>query len=133
MRKLFLFVCLCFSMPLLAAITVYEFESQEQEKRFQQLTSVLRCLQCQNQTLADTNSDLGGDLKLIIHEKIIAGDNDKIILGFMKDRYGEFILYEPELNQSNLFLWLAPVLFLVIILCGFLIWYKKHKGQMLND
>jgi cytochrome c-type biogenesis protein CcmH len=119
--------------PIFAGISVYNFDNDAQEKRFQHLTSILRCLQCQNQTLADTNSNLGDDLKDIIYEKIIAGENDEAIVLFMKERYGEFILYEPELSQSNLLLWLGPILFLLVLLGSGFLWYQKNKDKMFDD
>lgn len=121
------------SNTVFAAANIYQFETAEQEKRFQNLIFILRCPTCQNQNLADSNSMVAEDLKQIVYEKIVAGESDKVILDFMKQRYGAFILYEPEVSASNLFLWLGPFLFLVFALVGFLLWYKKNKKELPDD
>lgn len=127
--SIFLFI----SHAAFATANLYEFETAEQEKRFQELIFVLRCPTCQNQNLADSNSMVAEDLKQIVYEKIIAGESDQAILNFMKQRYGDFILYKPEVSASNIFLWLGPFLFLAFSLIGFLLWYKKNKSELPNE
>ena len=80
------------------------------------LASELRCLVCQNQSLADSNAELAVDLRRQIREQIAAGRSDEEILGFMVSRYGEFVLYRPRLNATTLLLWLGPAL---LVLAGF--------------
>ncbi len=110
-----------------AVIEVYEFDDQELEKRFIKLTYELRCPKCQNQNLADSNSELSLDLKAIVYEKLIAGETDQQILDFMKQRYGEFILFNPEMSQSNALLWAGPFIFLIVVVGGFLRWYMNNR------
>lgn len=110
-----------------ASIETYDFDDPELEARFQQLTAELRCPKCQNQNLADSDSDLSKDLKRIVYEKVKNGESDAQILSFMKERYGEFILFNPELNQSNAFLWAGPIIFLALALIFFLRWYSKNR------
>jgi cytochrome c-type biogenesis protein CcmH len=110
-----------------SAIDVYEFNDPVLEKRFQLLTYELRCPKCQNQNLADSNSELSLDLKQVIYEKLLAGETDQQIIEFMKQRYGEFILFNPELNQSNAFLWAGPFIFLLIVLAAFARWYFNNR------
>ncbi len=123
------FVLVFFSTisPCFAAIDVYEFEDPQLTARFKQLTSELRCPKCQNQNLAGSNSTLSLDLKQIVYEKLNAGESDQQILDFMKQRYGEFILFKPEMSQSNVFLWTGPVVFLVLFLVFFLRWYANNR------
>ena len=131
MRQVFLLIFISVlslvSTPSFATIDVYEFETPELEERFKLLTHELRCPKCQNQNLAGSNSTLSLDLKMIVYEKLIAGETDQQILDFMKKRYGEFILFKPEMNQSNVFLWVAPFIFVIIFLILFLRWYMTHK------
>ncbi len=131
-QKLFsLLFIFAFSTLAVAAIDSYEFKDPEIAKRFQKLTYELRCPKCQNQNLADSNSTLSMDLKQIVYEKLLAGESDEQILQFMKQRYGEFILFRPEMSKSNAFLWTGPIIFLVLFLILFLNWYRKNR--MIND
>ena len=75
------------------------------EKRFIELSSELRCLVCQNQSLLDSDSELANDLKEIIYEKINEGQSNNQIKNFLVQRYGEFILFKPLFNMANLLLW----------------------------
>jgi cytochrome c-type biogenesis protein CcmH len=84
------------------------------EKRVMDLASELRCLVCQNQTLADSHADLAVDLRNSIREQMQRGASDKEIVGFMTARYGDFILYRPPLKASTLLLWLGPFLLLAL-------------------
>ncbi|MDQ7050316.1 MAG: cytochrome c-type biogenesis protein CcmH [Enterobacterales bacterium] len=122
---------LLFSIQVIGAIDSYEFKDPEIAKRFHTLTYELRCPKCQNQNLADSNSTLSMDLKQIVYEKLLAGESDEQILQFMKQRYGEFILFRPEMTKSNAFLWTGPIIFLTIFLILFFNWYRKNR--MMND
>ena len=133
MSKWLVIFTIFFSFASHSAVEVFEFDSLEQEKRFQQLVAILRCPTCQNQNLADSNSMVAEDLKQIVYEKLKAGESDEQILSFMKVRYGEFILYEPEVSQSNMMLWSGPFLFLIISLVSFFVWYQRNKGRVDND
>ncbi|MEP7209107.1 MAG: cytochrome c-type biogenesis protein [Casimicrobiaceae bacterium] len=78
-----------------------------------QLAEALRCLVCQNQTIADSNADLAVDLRRQIREQIGAGRTDTQITQFMVDRYGDFVLYKPPLRATTLLLWGGPALLLI--------------------
>jgi len=82
------------------------------EKRVMALSSELRCLVCQNQTIADSNADLAADLRKEIREKMQQGSTDSEILDFMVARYGDFVLYRPPLKITTLLLWFGPLLLL---------------------
>ena len=78
------------------------------------LSSELRCLVCQNQTLADSNAGLAVDLRNSIREQMKGGASDQEIIGFMTARYGDFVLYRPPLKATTLLLWFGPFLLLAI-------------------
>lgn len=86
----------------------------ELQARYERLTDELRCLVCQNQTVADSNADLAKDLRNRTREMLLAGASDEEILEFMTERYGDFVLYRPPVSQRTVLLWTAPVLLLVI-------------------
>ena len=85
------------------------------EKRFIELSSELRCLVCQNQSLLESDSELANDLKEIIYEKINEGQSNNQIKKFLVQRYGEFILFKPLFNMANLLLWATPLLSFILI------------------
>ena len=83
------------------------------EKRVHNLAQELRCLVCQNQTIADSNAPLAVDLRNQIREQAAAGKTDKDIIDFMVARYGDFVLYRPPFKAATVLLWLGPFIFLV--------------------
>ena len=85
------------------------------EKRFIELSSELRCLVCQNQSLLESDSELANDLKEIIYEKINEGQSNNQIKKFLVQRYGEFILFKPLFNMANLLLWTTPIISFILI------------------
>ena len=90
------------------------FENQQQQDRFDQLTQELRCLVCQNQNLADSDAPLAHDLRREVHEMLMSGQSNEQIKQFLVERYGDFVLYRPPVQENTYVLWLAPLaLFLV--------------------
>jgi cytochrome c-type biogenesis protein CcmH len=84
------------------------------ERRVSHLAHELRCLVCQNQSLAESNAPLAQDLRNQIREQIAAGKSDQDVVDFMVQRYGDFVLYRPPFKASTFFLWAGPFLFLVL-------------------
>jgi cytochrome c-type biogenesis protein CcmH len=84
------------------------FDSPEQEARYIKLTTELRCLVCQNQNLADSDAPLAQDLRKEIHAMMLAGQTDEQLKVFLVERYGDFVLYRPEMKGNTLALWLIP-------------------------
>ncbi|MEI6459288.1 MAG: cytochrome c-type biogenesis protein [Pseudomonadota bacterium] len=84
------------------------------QARYEHLTNELRCLVCQNQTIADSNASLAGDLRREVREMIARGDTEAQIKDFLTARYGDFVLYDPPLSARTLFLWAAPGLFVLL-------------------
>ena len=84
------------------------------QARFEQITKDLRCLVCQNESIADSNVELADDLRRQVREMLVAGKSDDAIFDFMTDRYGEFVRFSPPLTPKTLFIWGAPFLMLVL-------------------
>ena len=108
-------VALWLSVPAYAIDTT-QFDDPKLQMRYLKLTHELRCMQCQNTSIADSNVDLAADLRHEVHDLIESGKSDDEIRAFMVARYGEFILFRPLVNARNLWLWLAPG---VLLLVGF--------------
>ena len=98
----------------LAIDTERAFDDPALQGRYETIIRELRCLVCQNETIADSNADLAADLRREIREMIAAGKSDDEIRDFMTERYGDFVLYRPPLSAKTLLLWTAPVLLLAI-------------------
>ncbi|MDQ1240769.1 MAG: cytochrome c-type biosis protein CcmH [Pseudomonadota bacterium] len=90
------------------------FDDPVLQERYENINRELRCLVCQNQTIADSNATLAQDLRREARDMIAAGQTDAQIREFMIERYGDFVLYRPRMTAGNLLLWAAPVLLLVI-------------------
>jgi len=84
------------------------------QHRYESINRELRCLVCQNQTIADSNATLAQDLRREVREMIAAGKTDAEIREFMIERYGDFVLYRPRMTAQNFLLWAAPVLLLLV-------------------
>ena len=82
------------------------------EARARVLSQELRCLVCQNQSIDDSNAELARDLRVLVRERLIAGDSDAAVLAYIEARYGEFVLLRPRFNMRTLLLWLTPLLLL---------------------
>jgi cytochrome c-type biogenesis protein CcmH len=91
------------------------------QARFEHITVQLRCLVCQNESIADSNVELASDLRRQVREMLVAGQSDDAIFKFMTDRYGEFVRFNPPLETKTLFIWGAPF---VMLLLGVLIVYR---------
>ncbi|KAB0464731.1 cytochrome c-type biogenesis protein CcmH [Vibrio kanaloae] len=97
-------------------VELFEFDNSEQQQRAISLAKRLRCPQCQNQNLIESNSPIAKDLRLVVFNRVKAGESDREITQYMTERFGEFVLYKPAMNASNLLLWLLPsLLFLLFI------------------
>ncbi|MGQ0599541.1 cytochrome c-type biogenesis protein [Aquabacterium sp.] len=107
-------------------------DNPEQEARMMAIASELRCLVCQNQTIADSHAGLAIDLRQQIREQLQQGKNEQQIRDYMTTRYGNFILYRPPVDNNTLLLWFGPGLLAVGGL-GFLWWNLRRRARMAAD
>jgi cytochrome c-type biogenesis protein CcmH len=96
------------------AIDTTELPDPTLQSRYSALTHELRCMQCQNQSIADSPVGLASDLRAEVRDMLIAGKSDEQIRNFMVDRYGEFILFRPRFSPRNAWLWVLPALLIVL-------------------
>lgn len=108
-------VVIALLLPTIAsAIDALPFKDRAEEQRFQNLARQLRCLVCQNESLADSSADLAKDLREEVFEQMRQGKSDDEIKHYLTDRYSDFVLYNPPLKGSTILLWFAPLLILMI-------------------
>lgn len=112
--RLLLVLGLVFTPVAFAGDAPLDFASESERQRFNDLIEELRCLVCQNQSLADSNADLAEDLRLEVYEMFNQGKEEQEIVDYLVARYGDFVLYRPRLNASNFLLWFGPLIFLLI-------------------
>ena len=119
------------SLALLLSLAVHAAEPQPVDRdRLYQLTSQLRCLVCQNESLADSNAPLAIDLRNVIHDRMAAGESDDQIKAFLVQRYGDFVTYRPPLNDRTMLLWLGPLLLMLI---GALVVWRNLRANRTDD
>ena len=102
------------------------------EERVMNLSRELRCLVCQNETLADSRADLAEDLRNQIREQMKAGKSDKQIVAYLTQRYGKFILYNPPIDPTTYLLWFGPF---VLLLAGLFVLFRfvKQRRELITD
>jgi cytochrome c-type biogenesis protein CcmH len=102
------------------------------QTRFERITKELRCLVCQNESIADSNVDLAADLRRQVREMLVAGRSDDAIFEFMTDRYGEFVRFAPPLSPKTALIWGAP--FFMVLLGGLIIYrVVRQRSRMPLD
>ena len=121
-----LLFCFFSSFTSVAATDLYTFSTPQQRARFEKLTAELRCLVCQNQSLADSNAAIAQDLRREVAILINQHESDEQVVKFLVQRYGDFILYKPAFSKTTYFLWLAPLFFLII---GFLVLFYSIRHR----
>ena len=116
LRALLLALLVAVAAPVFAQAsdpTPLQFNDAAEEARFHKLTAELRCVMCQNQSLADSNAQIAHDLRREVFDLMRAGRSDDEIRGFLVARYGEFVLYRPRFGGHTWLLWLAPALLVI--------------------
>ncbi len=127
--KLILLVALSCSFNAVAApVETFQFDSPENEKIFHKLSEELRCLVCQNQSVAESNADLAKDLRLEIYTMLQKGKTEEDIVSFMVDRYGDYVLYRPPFKPMTWLLWFGPIIAFFIGLI-FVVRYMKAQSM----
>ena len=128
MKKTWLFLtALLFSSVAFSAIDALNFSSPQQESDYHQLTQSLRCPQCQNNNIADSNATIAVDMRGKVFELLQEGKSKNDVVDYMVARYGNFVTYDPPMTASTLVLWIAPLL-LVLLGVVFLL-RRKPKAQ----
>lgn len=115
--------------PAARAVDTTQLPTPEQQQRYSALTHEFRCMQCQNESIADSPVSLAADLRREVADMIVAGKSDDEIRDFMVARYGEFILFKPRFSARTAWLWLAPAILLLV--GGFIAWRVVRQRSAL--
>ena len=97
------------------------------EGRARDLSRVIRCLVCQNESIDTSNADLARELRLLVRERLTAGDSDAEVLDFLVARYGDFVLLRPRMKPANYLLWFGPAALLLFGVAGVALYFRRHR------
>lgn len=123
-RALLALAFLALALPAALAVQPDEvLKDPALEHRAREISSSLRCLVCQNQSIDDSNAPLARDLRLLVRERLTAGDSDKAVIDFVVARYGDFVLLRPPFNAHTVVLWVAP--FLILLGGAAFVWRRR--------
>ena len=128
-RALLVLVVLACQFPAWAGDATALYSDPATDARLATLTADLRCLVCQNQSIADSHAELAADLRQEILELIAAGKTDQEIIDFMVARYGDFVLYKPPLRTGTVLLWLGPALLFALAAFGLYRYFKRTPTE----
>lgn len=118
---------LAFAFPVAATEDLLQFESAEQQQLYRQLTAELRCPKCQNQNIADSNAVVAVDMRNKTLELVRQGQSHDEVIDYMKQRYGDFVHYQPPFQLSTVLLWLLPLL--AVLSLGWTVFRRSKTSQ----
>jgi len=125
-------VFLLIASPALAVQPDEILSDPAMEERAREISKELRCLACQNQSIDDSDAPLARDLRLLVRERLQAGDSDEDTMEFIVDRYGDFVLLRPPFKTSTLILWIGPALILIAGILGVVIWHRRRPATAVS-
>lgn len=126
-RALIALALLAIALAARAAIDPLPFADEAERERFHDLAAELRCLVCQNQSLADSNAPLAKDLRRELFELMQSDRNDNDIKAYLTERYGDFVLYRPPLDSRTWWLWFGPGVLAIVALAGVFVIVRRRR------
>ncbi|MFC0159174.1 MULTISPECIES: cytochrome c-type biogenesis protein [Mameliella] len=134
MKKLLLALAVAVFPIAVGAVEPDEMlEDAALEARAREISKELRCVVCQNQDIDSSNAGVARDLRLLVRERLLAGDSDAEVIEYIRARYGDYVLLKPPLEPSTYALWFAPVGFILIgLLTGFVVLSRNRKPEVVS-
>ncbi len=128
--KRLLMIFLLIASPLWAVQPDEVLDDPALEARARDISTGLRCLVCRNESIDESNAELARDLRILLRERLVAGDTDQEAVDFIVDRYGEYVLLKPTTTGANLMLWLAgPIMLLIAVGMAWSFLRKRSQKQ----
>ena len=127
MRALLLALLVLAAAPAAAVQPDEILKDPALEARAREISKELRCLVCQNQSIDDSDAPLARDLRLLVRDRLKAGDSDSQAMAFIVERYGDFVLLRPPFRSYTAVLWAGPALFLLAGIAGVTIWHRRRR------
>jgi cytochrome c-type biogenesis protein CcmH len=130
MRRLFFFLVLLLTPLSAFAVNPDEvLPNPALEARARHISTELRCMVCQNQSIDDSNADLARDLRLLVRKRLVDGDSDRQVLDYIVSRYGEFVLLKPRFSEKTWLLWSAPLALFAIGGVALFVYGLRRRGK----
>ena len=133
MRPFLLALALLMAIPLVTSAPARAVEPDEMlddpvlEARARALSQEIRCLVCQNEPIDSSNADLARDLRILVRERMVAGDSDAEVKAFLVARYGDYVLFDPPMKLTTYLLWFGPVLILLLGALGVILYFARPR------
>jgi cytochrome c-type biogenesis protein CcmH len=128
MKAWLLFAFLLLATPAFAVLPSEQLADPKLEARARAISSELRCVVCQNQTIDDSDAELAHDLRVLLRQRLKAGDTDQQAIAYIVNRYGDYVLLKPPFEAETLLLWLGPLLVLVAGGIGVVFYLRRRQG-----
>ncbi|MCV2880176.1 cytochrome c-type biogenesis protein CcmH [Sedimentimonas flavescens] len=122
-------LCLLLASPAFAVQPDEVLPDPAMEARARQISQVLRCPVCQGENIDESNAEVSRDLRLLVRERLVAGDTDSQVLDYITDRYGEYVLFEPEKTGANLILYYLGPVALLIAMGGAFVYLRGRRRE----
>ena len=132
MRALLLGLLLLLSMQAFAVEPGERLADPVLEARARSISATLRCLVCQNESIDDSNADLAHDIRVLVRQRLVAGDTDAQVRQAIVDRYGQFVLLNPPVQPATYLLWFGPVAMLLVGFVGVAIWLRRRPVSAID-
>jgi len=134
MKALFLGLVLCLAAVSAGAVNPDEMlDDPALEARAREISKGLRCLVCQNQSIDDSDADLARDLRVLVRERLAAGDSDGQVIDYVVSRYGDFVLMRPPFKATTYALWLGPALIAGLGVLAVVAFYRRRTAAGANS
>jgi len=121
------------ALPTFAVLPSEILKDSALEERAREISKGLRCLVCQNQSIDDSDATLARDLRVLVRERLVAGDSNDQVTDYVVSRYGDFVLLKPPFKTSTLVLWIGPFVFLLIGLMALMLLFRKRKQVVVGS
>ena len=126
-RSLALMLLLAAALPALAVEPAERLADPALESRARAISAELRCLVCQNESIDESHADLAHDIRMLVRERLTAGDSDAATVQAVVNRYGDFVLLKPPVEPATYVLWFGPVALLLVGLAGTIVWLRRRS------
>ena len=128
MKAIFTIVAILFFPLAVLAVDPGEIlKDPNLEKRARSISKGLRCVVCQNQSIDDSDAQLARDLRILVRNRIVAGDSDTAVIDYVVSRYGDFVLLEPPVKGVTLVLWFGPIFMTLAGLIGLILFFRRQR------
>jgi cytochrome c-type biogenesis protein CcmH len=131
MRSLFAaLVLVLLAFPAIAVEPDEILDDPVLETRAREISKNLRCLVCQNQSIDDSNAELARDLRVLVRERLLAGDSDTSVVDYVVSRYGDFVLLKPPFKGTTYVLWIGPAAIAIAGILAFILFFRRRQGAV---